>query len=314
MSAASALTPTKTESAEADTILNETINITKKPHLKGHFSHPTPNGRQDVLAIKQQLADALGENGPLYWDALREFVMGKLNRQEFDFYANLYLSRQNGEGSQDTDPKKKRLKMDVMALSKAERERLKALVKSGDRNRLKPYVNRLMSPRVSRPISLPIQFNQLPQNYSQEYSKSLVAPLCIDMKELPTPEVLHTRMTGIALENGLLGGIGEDVVNIMLFAAESYIKSSITSAITKRRTNRCIGIKKAISQDDNAMQIDDSSSINLHDLAFSFNITPYVLVEKPLFSEKLTALLSDSEDEVVVDNLNEIDSDEEYNL
>jgi hypothetical protein len=62
------------------------------------------------------------------------------------------------------------------------------------------------------------------------------------------------------------------------------------------------------------MQIDDSSSINLHDLAFSFNITPYVLVEKPLFSEKLTALLSDSEDEVVVDNLNEIDSDEEYNL
>lgn len=270
MSAASALTPTKTESAEADTILNETINITKKPHLKGHFSHPTPNGRQDVLAIKQQLADALGENGPLYWDALREFVMGKLNRQEFDFYANLYLSRQNahlhnafilstvrnaqtntlppskhglvgwakrkrgkdgnliGEGSQDTDPKKKRLKMDVMALSKAERERLKALVKSGDRNRLKPYVNRLMSPRVSRPISLPIQFNQLPQNYSQEYSKSLVAPLCIDMKELPTPEVLHTRMTGIALENGLLGGIGEDVVNIMLFAAEvSFLLLSI---------------------------------------------------------------------------------------
>ncbi|KAG1367263.1 hypothetical protein G6F61_013060 [Rhizopus arrhizus] len=94
----------------------------------------------------------------------------------------------------------------------------------------------------------------------------------------------------------------------------SYIKSSITSAITKRRTNRCIGIKKAISQDDNAMQINDSSSINLHDLEFSFNITPYVLVEKSLFSEKLTALLSDSEDEVVVDNLNEIDSDEEYNL
>jgi hypothetical protein len=33
------------------------------------------------------------------------------------------------EGGQDMDPKKKRLKMDVMALSKADRERLKALVK-----------------------------------------------------------------------------------------------------------------------------------------------------------------------------------------
>lgn len=57
----------------------------------------TPSGRQDVLALKQQLADALGENGPLYWDALKDFVAGKLNRQEFDFYANLYLSRENGK-------------------------------------------------------------------------------------------------------------------------------------------------------------------------------------------------------------------------
>ncbi|KAG1439475.1 hypothetical protein G6F56_012284 [Rhizopus delemar] len=213
------------------------------------------------------------------------------------------------------DPRKKRLKMDVMALSKSERERLKSLVKAGDRSKLKPFVDRLLGPRVSKPTTLPISLNQLPLNYSQEYSKALVTPLCIDMKELPTPQILHTRMTGIAIENGLLGGVGEDVVNIMLFAAESYIKSSITSAITKRRTNRCIGIQKTTRQDDDTMQIeDDSTSINLHDLAFSFNITPYVLVEKPLFSEKLTALLSDSEDEVVVDNLNEISSDDEYNL
>jgi hypothetical protein len=47
-----------------------------------------------------------------------------------------------------------------------------------------------------------------------------MAPLCIDLKELPTPETLHARMTSIALENGLLGGVGEDVVNVMLFAAE----------------------------------------------------------------------------------------------
>ncbi|KAI8353645.1 hypothetical protein EDC96DRAFT_447179 [Choanephora cucurbitarum] len=50
-----------------------------------------------------------------------------------------------------------------------------------------------------------------------------MAPLCIDLKELPTPETLHARMTSIALENGLLGGVGEDVVNVMLFAAEVRI-------------------------------------------------------------------------------------------
>lgn len=54
------------------------------------------DGRLDVLSLKQQLAEALGDNGPSYWQALTDFVSGKLNRQEFDFYANLYLSRQNG--------------------------------------------------------------------------------------------------------------------------------------------------------------------------------------------------------------------------
>lgn len=34
-----------------------------------------------------------------------------------------------GDGEMDQDPKKRKLKLDVMALNKADRERLKALVK-----------------------------------------------------------------------------------------------------------------------------------------------------------------------------------------
>ncbi|KAJ1984039.1 hypothetical protein H4R34_000901 [Dimargaris verticillata] len=52
---------------------------------------PRSDSRRDAIALKQQLADALGDNGPQYWKALTEFVTGKLNRQEFDFYANLYI-------------------------------------------------------------------------------------------------------------------------------------------------------------------------------------------------------------------------------
>ncbi|GAA5810759.1 hypothetical protein MFLAVUS_004185 [Mucor flavus] len=336
-----------------------TTTSSSSTSFKGHFTHPTANGRQDVLALKQQLADALGENGPLYWDALRDFVMGKLNRQEFDFYANLYLSRQNaylhnafilstvhnaqtntpppskhrlvgwakrkrgkdgsltGEGDMDQDPRKRKLKLDVMALNKADRERLKALVKSGDKTKLRPYVDRLLGTRISRPPTLPFALDQLPQNFSQEYSKGLMAPLCIDLKELPTPDTLHSRMTSIALENGLLGGIAEDVVNVMLFAAENYIKSSITSAISKRRVNKCIGVKmirnigeENVSEDEK----EEEPSINLHDLAFAYHITPYVLVENPLNAEKLTALLNDSEDETIVDNLSDSSSEEDYEL
>ncbi|KAI8981091.1 transcriptional regulator of RNA polII, SAGA, subunit-domain-containing protein, partial [Pilobolus umbonatus] len=361
-----------TTSAPVNTTTSNTNNETvdKTTLSKSHFIYPTPNGRQDVLALKQQLADALGENGPLYWDALRDFVMGKLNRQEFDFYANLYLSRQHahlhnafilstvhnaqtdtpppskhrsvgwakrkrgkdgsitGDGEDEQDPRKRKLKMDVMSLSKSDRERLKALVKFGDKRILQPFVNKLLGVRVSKPPALPFSIDQLPSNFNQEYSKGLMAPLCIDLKELPSPETLHARMTSIALENGLLGGVGEDVVNVMLFAAENYIKSSITSVITKRRANRCIGITMAEKTvDTNDMNIDEDSSmhsmnshsnnmpsdsINLRDLAFSYLITPYVLVEKPLSAEKLTALMSDSEDEELVDNLSDSSLEEEY--
>ncbi|KAI8319419.1 hypothetical protein GQ54DRAFT_265314 [Martensiomyces pterosporus] len=48
--------------------------------------------RYHLTQLKEQLAEALGEDGPSYWNALRDFVQGKLNRQEFDFYAYMYLS------------------------------------------------------------------------------------------------------------------------------------------------------------------------------------------------------------------------------
>ncbi|KAJ1845394.1 hypothetical protein LPJ70_002517 [Coemansia sp. RSA 2708] len=56
----------------------------------------TPNAKADeryqLPQLKEQLAEALGDDGPSYWSALRDFVHGRLNRQEFDFYAYLYLS------------------------------------------------------------------------------------------------------------------------------------------------------------------------------------------------------------------------------
>ncbi|KAJ2909074.1 hypothetical protein GGI21_002246 [Coemansia aciculifera] len=48
--------------------------------------------RYQLTQLKEQLAEALGDDGPAYWSSLRDFVQGKLNRQEFDFYAYLYLS------------------------------------------------------------------------------------------------------------------------------------------------------------------------------------------------------------------------------
>lgn len=82
--------------------------------------------------------------------------------------------------------------------------------------------------------------------------------------------------------------------------------------------NRCIGVKlKQEESEDHDMtngELESRSSIALRDLAFTYHITPYVLVENPLNAEKLTALLTDSEDEEIVDNLSDSSSEEDHGL
>lgn len=211
--------------------------------------------------------------------------------------------------------------------------------------------------------------------FNSDYARGLLAPLCADLKELPGPETLRARMTSIALEQGLVGGVSEDVVSAMLFATESYIKSAIANAISKRRVNRTIGVRMrkdtdetrtmALEQmsltstttappsssiqkpsssssssaqepikdvhmseasndkneDEESSSITSSSSvdtpgdsISLRDLAFSFSVSPYVLVENPLSAERLTALLTDSEDEETDDDLGDSSSEGGFEL
>ncbi|CAO3596244.1 unnamed protein product [Absidia cylindrospora] len=46
---------------------------------------------KNVMALKRQLADCLGDNGPHYWDALRDFCYGKLNGQNLIFMPTFTL-------------------------------------------------------------------------------------------------------------------------------------------------------------------------------------------------------------------------------
>ncbi|CAM0141746.1 hypothetical protein VKS41_007594 [Umbelopsis sp. WA50703] len=269
-----------------------TVSVSTRPPAKtsnpnSHFAHATPNGRQDVLALKQQLADALGENGPLYWDSLREFITGKLNRQEFDYFAHQYVKKNNahlhnafilatihnalsdappplkqraigwakrkrgkdgtyrGAAYQGREHTQKRLKLDVMSLSRVDREKLKALLKHGGGDKINLLRDKPLPPRISKPPSLPFPAEQLPNHISHVFTRGLYAPLCITSKELPSADGLRPRMTSIAYENNLLGGVSEDVLEAMSLALEIHIKAVISTTISKIRVNRTLGPKCA---------------------------------------------------------------------
>jgi hypothetical protein len=53
-----------------------------------------------------------------------------------------------------------------------------------------------------------------------EYNRGAHVPLCYDSKELPDFESMKERMTAVAMENGLLGGVQEGAVELMLHSLE----------------------------------------------------------------------------------------------
>lgn len=54
------------------------------------------SARYDVLEIKEELCNALGDKNSLYWSSLKDFVKGRINRLELDSIANQHLNRING--------------------------------------------------------------------------------------------------------------------------------------------------------------------------------------------------------------------------
>ncbi|RIB24197.1 transcriptional regulator of RNA polII, SAGA, subunit-domain-containing protein [Gigaspora rosea] len=117
-------------------------------------------------------------------------------------------------------------------------------------------------------------------------SKS-VSENSISQRDFPDYENVYIRMTEIAFNNGLFGGVQEDCVSLMVFALELYLKNILHNCINQIRENN-------VYRDD----YDENPSITLKDLAFSLSISP--LTVSPLIEEKINARLR--RDEMNFDN------------
>lgn len=66
-----------------------------------------------------------------------------------------------------------------------------------------------------------------PLTWTQDIIQGFETPLISESHELPDESTLGTRMLSLALENGVLGGIGPGTTDIMLLGLESYFRSII---------------------------------------------------------------------------------------
>ncbi|RKP35090.1 transcriptional regulator of RNA polII, SAGA, subunit-domain-containing protein [Dimargaris cristalligena] len=284
---------------------------------------PEASRRKDLVTIKQQLADALGDNGPLYWKALTEFVTGKLNRQEFDFYAHLYipaahvylhnafiLATIHNAHRDDVPPpldathrpvewsrttaaeaaagddqviniaqqqanRRQKLKNLLKSMSKTDRRMLRQLYHKSDGvggdstlmragSLLPPPPPLLLPPETCqagrRPI-LPIPMDQLLPTTVADYARGVQAPLCSDHMGIPPVDALRDRLTAISLEHGLVDGVTNECIEIILLGLDAHLRNVVSNCITKIRSNRTFGIRTETAPSSAASLSPDLTSV-----------------------------------------------------
>lgn len=77
----------------------------------------------------------------------------------------------------------------------------------------------------------------------QAVARALQAPLCVESKHLPDLDGIKDRMTLLAVENGMPGGVQHQAAAMLLSALQSHLQNVASSIITKIRANRTDGIK-----------------------------------------------------------------------
>ncbi|KAI8597687.1 transcriptional regulator of RNA polII, SAGA, subunit-domain-containing protein, partial [Dissophora ornata] len=177
----------------------------------------------------------------------------------------------DGKPLKEKDPRRRKIKNQILSLGKSERERIKSLK---DQHKNSGVVKqRLKEHRISKSMA-PVMTQQ---SQVVEYNRGAHAPLCFDSKELPDFESMKDRMTAVAIENGLLGGVQDGSVELMLHALESHIKNIISNCIIKLRTNRALGITvpkrdlvSAAAQPHNAPSSSSSSSSSNMEISSPF--------------------------------------------
>ncbi|CAG8662937.1 20839_t:CDS:2, partial [Gigaspora rosea] len=111
------------------------------------------------------------------------------------------------------------------------------------------------------------------------YCSKSVSEESINQRDFPNCENVYLRMTEIAFNKGLFGGVQKDCVSLMVFALEFYVKNILHNCINQIRENNVYH--------DDYDENHNIPSITLKDLAFSLSISP--LSVSPLVEEKINA-------------------------
>ncbi|GES85422.1 putative mitochondrial ribosomal protein S19 [Rhizophagus clarus] len=205
------------------------INRTQKPT------------KVDPISLKNSLEEALGINKEKYWLSIQSFIKGEIKKNELDFYVHSLLPKEQvhlhdefirasiNKRKKNQDiiksasslQKKKSLKEIMSSMGKEERDKLQVILKSAQNN-------------ITANSNLMLFEKKFPKNNTADdpptlISSSLNTYFSVNERD-DQPSVfdsVYTKMTEVALDNGLIGGVSEDCANLMIYALEMHLKNII---------------------------------------------------------------------------------------
>jgi hypothetical protein len=235
--------------------INIKINTSESPQ--------TPLKRKDTLQIKQKLTEVLGSNSNEYWNCLKNYLTGKLSKNEFDksiknligdqlslhnslIYSIIYnsqknilpregssqlLSSVNSDGKDNNSLKRKNKFKKSNSLNKRLKikEEFMSLEKI-DRDKIRGLVKKYPEPKTKMPT--------FSSHYIQNKPTKEIPPSFKDLQDIPgmNDNLLKERIEFVASLEGI-NGITDEALVLMNYALRSKLKGIIENCLARRIKN-----------------------------------------------------------------------------
>ncbi|KAI8800438.1 transcriptional regulator of RNA polII, SAGA, subunit-domain-containing protein [Cladochytrium replicatum] len=239
--------------------------------------------RQDTVAIKQELADGLGEHASVYWQALKDFLGGKYTRAQFDAKVSSIMDKRlvslhnkfifaifhnvqravplpTGPQSTDFTPRADSAKRKAEDLTPAElrkRARTEHILnlEMVERNRLRILRQKqeetiTTSPAASTVPIPPVVYKHVPELSSETIDMESLPVSCKELKDLPTREQVKSQMKFYCAMNGVPDGLDEGGVDLVFQALQNYLKIMMETNLQKCRPKFLEGFEPSPSKSE----------------------------------------------------------------
>ncbi|PVU98582.1 hypothetical protein BB559_001445 [Furculomyces boomerangus] len=198
----------------------------------------------------------------------------------------------------------KNLKQMIKSMTKNEKKAIKYLLVKQNES-CESFIDQAI--KIFERVSIPVPQAKLPSTYMLDVARGVTAPLCFDTKSTPDMKSLQSRMICSAFQHGLVGGVTDESVELLLYGLDCHLKNIVSNMIYKNRSNRALGIPvkttkiqtsgKTINNFPQSAQqqhflraseriYQSKNTLHLSDILFSLEVSPFVSIETPACLER----------------------------